>query len=137
MQQKEGKRASERRSRSKATGRNSLPCLLAADLMAKNTRPRVLSLSPTPLSYLETPTQPCSSGTVLRPLERVPDPAADGAHAERPADIVKDAVRARLALVVDRGATLLRRGRGGCHLLEKRKDGSLASRCLRCVALRR
>ena len=86
-------------------------------------------------SYLETPAQPGSSGAVLRALEGVPDPPADGAHAKGPADVVEDSVGARLALVVDRRPALLRRrGRGRGHLVaegqkEKREGNWLA--CLR------
>lgn len=120
QQKKKGEQREEKES-------TSFDDVLAADLVdgkKKKTRlPRPLSLSLSlphhhhaPRPYLETAAKPRSSGAVLRPLESVPDPPADGAHAKGPADVVEDSVGARLALVVDRGPALLRRrGRGRGH----------------------
>ena len=41
-----------------------------------------------------------AAGRVLAALDRVPDAAADRAHAERAADVAQDAVWARLAPVI-------------------------------------
>lgn len=63
--------------------------------------------------HLDGAAQPVAAGRVLCPLDEVPDAAPNRAHSERAANVVQDAVWARLALVLHHRLLLGRRRR--CH----------------------
>ena len=56
---------------------------------------------------------PLAARAVARPLDHVPEAAADGAHRKRAANVVEDPVRARVPLLHRHGASRLRRASPG------------------------